>query len=146
MLYTAWVYRVGRALIAAGKLPVFAAACIDHERRDVRPRPEPDTTADYGRYLTLIGGCQTGHNPAMSGGERAGSEPGSPLAANLTPAGIGSYTEADFVRVLREGKGLGGRVITDFMPWKSSGRMTDEGINASWLFLKTLEPKEMGER
>ena len=50
---------VGRALIAAGKLPVFAAANIDHERRDVRPRPDPDTTADYGRYLTLIGGCQT---------------------------------------------------------------------------------------
>ena len=82
----------------------------------------------------------------MSGGERAGSEPGSPLAANLTPTGIGHYTEADFVRVLREGKGPGDRVISDFMPWKSSGRMTDDEIHAIWLFLKTLEPKEMGQR
>jgi mono/diheme cytochrome c family protein len=137
---------VGRALMAFGKLPVFAAAYIDHERRDVLPRPEPDTTVAYGRYLTLIGGCQVCHNPAMSGGERAGSEPGSPLASNLTPTGIGHYTEADFFRVLREGKGPGDRVITDFMPWKSSGRMTDAEIHAIWLFLQTLAPKEMGER
>jgi mono/diheme cytochrome c family protein len=137
---------VGRALMAFGKMPVFAAASIDHERRDVRPRPDPDTTAVYGRYLTLIGGCQSCHNPAMSGGEIAGGEPGSPPAANLTPTGIDQYTEADFFRVLREGKGLGGRVITDFMPWKNSGRMTDSEIHAIWLFLKTLPPKEMGQR
>ncbi len=137
---------IGRMLIAAGKLPVFSASWIDHERRDVLPPPDPDTTAAYGRYLSLIGGCQACHNPAMSGGEIAGAQPGSPLAPNLTPTGIGHYTERDFVRVLREGKGPGERVISDFMPWKNSGRMTDDEIHAIWLFLKTLEPKEMGQR
>lgn len=137
---------VGRALMAFGKLPVFAAATIDHERRDVLPRPEPDTTVAYGRYLTLIGGCHVCHNPAMSGGPRPGEKPGSPPAANLTPTGIGGNPEAYFFRVLREGKGMGGRVITDFMPWKNSGRMTDAEIHAIWLFLQALPPKEMGEQ
>jgi len=137
---------VARALMAFGKLPVFAAATIDHERRDVVPRPEPDTTVAYGRYLTQIGGCQACHNPSLSGGERPGGEPGSPAPANLTPTGIGHYAEADFFRVLREGKGPGDRVISDYMPWKSSGRMTDAEIHAIWLYLKTLPPKELGQR
>lgn len=135
-----------RMLIALGKFPAFTAARIDHERRDVLPAPAPDTTAAYGRYLTHIGGCQSCHNPSLSGGPIAAGEPGSPPAANLTPTGIGHYAEADFIRVLREGKGPGGRVISQYMPWKNSGRMTDEEIHAIWLYLQTLPPKEMGVR
>lgn len=137
---------VARGLMAAGKLPVFAAATLDHERRDVLPRPMPDATPEYGRYLAVIGGCQVCHNPAMSGGHGEGGPPGGLPASNLTPTGLSSYTEADFFRVLREGKGPGGRVISEQMPWKSSGRMTDAEIHAVWLFLKTLPPKEMGQR
>src|SRR6185436_15676070 len=47
---------VARALIAAGKLPVFAAAYIDHTRRSIPAAPPADTTAAYGDYLTEIGG------------------------------------------------------------------------------------------
>lgn len=137
---------VARALLTASKLPVFAAATMDHERRDVWPQPTSDSTPEYGRYLALVGGCPVCHNPAMSGGLSAGAPPGSMPASNLTPTGLSSYTEADFFRVLREGQGPGGRVISEEMPWKSSGRMTDREIHAVWLFLKTLEPKEMGQQ
>jgi mono/diheme cytochrome c family protein len=137
---------LARVLIAAGKLPVFAAAKIDHARSDAAPRTPPDTTVAYGRYLSQISGCQGCHNPAMSGGPIAGGAPGSPPASNLTPTGIDVYTKEDFVRVLRQGTGLGGRVISDFMPWKTTARMTDGEIHAIWLYLITLPPKELGQR
>jgi mono/diheme cytochrome c family protein len=136
---------LARVLIAAGKLPVFAAATIDHRRSEVAPRTLPDTTVEYGRYLSRISGCQGCHNPAMSGGPIAGGAPASPPASNLTPTGIDVYTEEDFVRVLRQGTGLGGRVISDFMPWKTTARLTDGEIHAIWLYLITLPPKEMGQ-
>jgi len=136
---------LARVLIAARRVSVFAATTIDHDRRDAQPRQVPDTTAAYGHYLTLIAGCQGCHNPAMSGGPITGGDPGSPPAANLTPTGIGHYVEDDFVRVLRNGTGIGGRVISDFMPWKSARRLTDVEIHAIWLYLIALPPKAMGQ-
>jgi mono/diheme cytochrome c family protein len=138
---------VARTLLAFGKLPVFPAEQLDHERHNPMA-PPADTTPAYGRYLTQIGGCSNCHNPSYSGGKMAAGDPEAPAAVNLTPAGIGDWTEADFVRVLREGKRFGGGApINDrFMPWKSSGRMTDAEIHAVWLFLKTLPPKEFGVR
>jgi len=137
---------LARALIAAGALPVFGAATIDQSRREAMPRPAGDTTAEYGHYLTRIAGCQGCHNPALSGGPIAGGDPGSPPAPNLTPTGIDHYTEEDFVRVLRSGTGIGGRVISDYMPWKSIRRMSDSEIHAIWLYLLTLPRKDMGQR
>lgn len=138
---------VARMLIATGAAPLFAADYIDHERRDVLPRPAIDTTPEYGRYLARIGGCPVCHNPALSGGKVEGGPPNSPMAANLTPTGLSSHTEADFVRVLREGKGLGGREINaQAMPWRTLGKMTDSEIHAVWLYLRSLPPKELGER
>jgi mono/diheme cytochrome c family protein len=136
---------IGRMMIVSGQ-PVMAASYIDHERRDVAPAAQPDTTAAYGRYLAVVGSCPVCHNPAMSGGA-SGGPPGSPIPANITPTGIGNWTEADFVRLLREGKGIGGRDIdNEFMPWQNMGRMTDAEIHALWLYLRSLPPKEIGER
>lgn len=136
---------VARVLMTLGVLKGFPASYIDHERADVMGRPNPDTTAEYGRYLVQIGGCSSCHNAALSGGPTG--QPGSPPAANLTTAGIGDWTEADFIRVLREGKKPGGVDINnEFMPWRSSGRMTDAEIHAVWLYLRALPPKEFGAK
>lgn len=138
---------VARALLAFGKLPAFPAAYIDHDRNTIRPAPVPDTTVTYGDYLTQIAGCRACHNPAMSGGPIAGGDPASPPASNLTPGGIGGWTEADFARVLREGKRPHTEQVIDdrYMPWKYMGRMTDAEIHAIWLFLQSLPSKELGQ-
>lgn len=137
---------IGRMLIATGQ-PVMPATHIDHQRRDIVPAAAPDTTVAYGRYLAVVGSCPVCHNPLYSGGGAAGGPPGSPIPANITPTGIGNWTEADFVRLLREGKGAGGRDIdNEFMPWRNMGRMTDAEIHALWLFLRSLPPREFGEQ
>ncbi len=135
---------IATVLIALDKLPIFPVAIVNHTREGM-VYPPADTTAAYGRYLADIGGCTSCHNAAMSGGG-PGGPPGSPPPSNLTPGGIPHYTEADFSRVLREGRTPDGRELdNDFMPWRSSGRMTDAEIHAVGLFLRSLPAKQLGE-
>lgn len=132
---------VGRALLAAGRLPLLVAAktpVVAHEAAVAR---EP--TAEYGRYLADIGGCHGCHGFGLSGGRVAGG-PDLPPSSNLTPAGIGDWTEEDFVRAMREGLRPDGVELHEFMPWRVLGRMTDDELHAIWLYLGTVPPKEFG--
>jgi hypothetical protein len=72
--------------------------------------------------------------------------PGLPPASNLTPAGIGAWTEADFVRALREGKRPDGSPLNEFMPWKVFRGMTDAEYHALWLYLRSVPPKPFGNK
>jgi hypothetical protein len=67
-----------------------------------------------------------------------------PPAANLTPAGLGSWTENDFVRALREGRRPDGSAINEFMPWRSYASMSDLDLKALWLYLRSVPPKASG--
>lgn len=136
---------VARLLFATRRLPLIAAAYIEHGRPNV-VAPARDTTSEYGRYLALTGGCVACHGPALSGGPVPGAPPRTPPAANLTPGGIGAYTEQDFFRALREGKRPGGQELNAFMPWRFTKLMTDEEIRAVWSYLRTLPAKELGQR
>jgi mono/diheme cytochrome c family protein len=136
---------IGRMLIARNRLPLFPAAYVAHD--SVAPyAAAPDTTVAYGRYLAWIGGCHACHNPALSGGPLPGGDPESPPPANITPGGLPTWTETDFFRLLREGRGTGGRAIDNrFMPWRTSGRMTDEEIRTLWRYLRSVPPREVGQ-
>jgi len=129
---------LGRFLLGAGLMPMLAAELTPSvtTRASVTPAP----TAEYGAYLAEVGGCRACHNPDLSGGKVIA--PGTPPSANLTPAGIGSWTEADFVRALREGKRPDGSAINEIMPWRFAGRMTDDELHALWLYLQTVPAKE----
>ena len=94
-----------RALAAAGQVHVYSASEIDH-RRPHPARVTAEPTARYGRYLAAM--CTGCHGPGFGGGPIPGAPPGWKPAANLTPAGIGHYTAADFARALREGVRPGG--------------------------------------
>jgi cytochrome c553 len=127
---------ISRMLLATGKLPLFHAATIDHSRQGM-PAAVPGVTAAYGQYLARTGGCASCHGDGFAGGITAA--PGSPPSANLTPTGLAGWTEADFFRVLREGKRPDGRALDDrYMPWRASGGMTDDEIRAIWVFLRGL--------
>jgi mono/diheme cytochrome c family protein len=128
---------MARALMVAGKFPMLHAEKIDHARQHVAA-VTPAVTADYGKYLANIG-CAGCHGPSLAGGPIPGTPPDWPPAANLTPSGnLKSWTEADFRRLLREGKRPDGTPVNPIMPWKAMGKMTDEEIAAVWLYLRSL--------
>jgi cytochrome c553 len=135
---------VGRALYLAGKLPLIAADRIDHKAD--HPAVRPDTTIEYGAYLADIGGCTGCHGPQLSGGPIPGMPPGTLPAANITPTGIGQYTEADFNRAMRDGSRPDGSKINEPMPIRFTSRMSDDEIIALYRYLRTVAPHEFGGR
>jgi mono/diheme cytochrome c family protein len=138
---------VGRVLLLKGDLdPMFEAKDMDHMARRPAP-PAADTTADYGRYLAEIGGCTGCHGPTLSGGPIPGTPPDAKPAANITPEGIGSWTEQDFFKALREGVRPNGTPIdTTVMPIPMTREMTDLETKAIYMYLRTVPPKALGGR
>jgi len=137
---------IARMLLATGTFPLYTYDQIDVSRRTIPPAPAYGDTLALGRYLTHVGGCISCHGPNLAGGPIPGMPPGTKPAANLTPTGIGQFTEADFVRVLREGTGPGGVPIDTLMPWKLSGTMTDPEIHAVWTYIRSVPPAAFGAR
>lgn len=65
--------------------------------------------------------------------------------ANLTPdeTGIGSWSEDQFIRAIREGKSKGmenGRSLLPPMPWQDFALMKDEELKAIFAYLKSIKP------
>jgi mono/diheme cytochrome c family protein len=110
--------------------PLLSAEKVDHGRRPAAPQAA--VTAEYGEYLANVSGCRSCHGPALAGGSGPGP--------NITPAVIGSWSEADFGHVVREGRRPDGRQLKEEMPWKAYARMTDEEIAALWLYVKSVPP------
>ena len=123
---------LGRLLTFLGKFPMFPAEEIDHSAifpDDIKP----EVTAAYGKYLAV--GCRGCHGPAFKGGE--GQEPGEPLIPDLSTTGrVGNWTSDQFITALHTGKTPEGRMLTDFMPWRTVGKAhTDEELQAVYLYL-----------
>jgi len=135
---------VGRALLLKGDLDLLHAEGVAHGQH---PAPPPvGVTPEYGGYLAEVGACKGCHGPTLSGGHIPGTPPDWKPASNLTPTGIGHYTEEDFFRALREAKRPGGAPIDSLMPVKFTKLMTDDEIRALWLYLKTVPGKAFGGR
>jgi hypothetical protein len=132
-------------LFAAGQLPLQAADNIDH-LAPRPPAPQQAVTPEYGQYLALNAGCPSCHGPGLSGGKIPQAPPGTVPAANITPAGIGNWTEAEFIRALRTGLRPDGRVLNTFMPWPYYAQMTDDELKAIWRFLQAVPPRATGTR
>jgi mono/diheme cytochrome c family protein len=125
---------MAKILYAAGAFgDLLYAETIPHT---VRPAVPPvGVTAEYGDYLANAHGCRSCHGQALSG--QASAEPGAPPAPNLTMGGeLGGWTEADFAATLRTGVTPTGYELSEFMPWKGLGKLTDDEISALWLFLQ----------
>jgi mono/diheme cytochrome c family protein len=117
--------------------------------------PPRGPTAAYGGYLSqhvgLCADCHTPRRGIRSTPDRrrlfAGnasppkSFPANP--SNLTPdtaTGIGTWTEAAFLRTLRTGVDPKGDSLHAFMPWREVRRMSDDDLRAIYIFLRSLPP------
>ncbi|HVZ39101.1 MAG TPA: cytochrome c [Candidatus Kapabacteria bacterium] len=139
---------LGRVLFAFGVLPKLPAEVIDHNA-PIPPTAVPGVNPAYGRHLALTAGCIGCHGPTLSGGQIPGTPPDWPAAANISQdatTGIGTWSEADFIRALREGKRPDGRTLDTLMPWKNTRLMKDDDLRALYLYLKTIPAKPFGGR
>lgn len=129
---------LARALYVATDFPLVPAEEIPHDQ----PRPAaitPGVSREYGDYLASIGGCKSCHLKDLNGGVPV---EGNVMSANLTPAGIGKWTQADFVKAMRSGIRPDGRVLSAAMPWPYMRLMTEDELAALWVYLRSLPPKD----
>ncbi len=103
--------------------------------------PQPGTAA-YGAYLVSLGACSDCHGPDLSGGPIPFADPGTPDAANLTPAGdLANWNVTDFLTAMRTGVTPERQNLNPVaMPWPEYARMTDEDLAAIFLYLQSLPP------
>jgi mono/diheme cytochrome c family protein len=139
---------IGRALLVAGEitLPAEVIASRTPPGAAHAPAPPRAPTAEYGRYMANVGGCTGCHGPGLSGGKIPGAPPELRPAANLTPEGIGHWSEDDFRRALRTGVRPDGSPIDTLMPWRLTRDMDDDEIRALYAFLRTVPRRPYGQR
>jgi mono/diheme cytochrome c family protein len=118
----------------SGSLSAFA---IDHQKPHPVDPPVEAASVELGAHIAQV--CRGCHGENLSGGKISG-DPNMPIVANLTPheTGLKGWTEADFIRALREGKRKDGTDILPQMPWKAYGRMKDVELKAIWAYLQTV--------
>lgn len=130
---------LGRVLLMTGQLPLLPAELIDHDA-PLAAAPEPGITAEYGLYLARS--CQGCHGSDLAGGPIPGAPPNAPPAPDLTPAGnLGNWSEDDFFSTMRSGVTPDGRRLDgEWMPWRTTAKMTGDELKAVWLFLQSVPP------
>jgi mono/diheme cytochrome c family protein len=100
-----------------------------------------------GAELALIGNCNVCHT-AEGGASYAGGRPlktpyGTIYSTNITPepaTGIGQWSEAAFLRAMREGVARDGRHLYPAFPYDHFARMSDEDIHAIYAYIMTRPP------
>lgn len=125
------------AFMTATDPNALPASTIDHQAAHPVEPPAATVSLEFGEHLVAT--CRGCHNEKLSGGKMQG-DPNMPIVANLTPdaTGLKGWTEADFVRAMREGRRPDGTAILEAMPWKNYAGMTDVELKALWLYLQSL--------
>lgn len=100
-----------------------------------------------GAYLTKAADCIACHtaNKAhpFAGGVPFATPFGTVYSTNITPdvqKGIGSFSDQDFIRAVREGVSKGGKRLYPAMPYTSYTQLSDDDILAIRAYLKTVTP------
>lgn len=120
-------------------------------------RPDENNPVEYGRYLVAVIGCYHCHSKKvlgldylvpektkgyLQGGIKLKDPDGKRLyGPNLTPdkeTGIGSFSEDDFKKAVREGITPSGRKLSP--PMGKFQSLNDKQIHAVYIYLQSLSP------
>jgi mono/diheme cytochrome c family protein len=123
---------LARALGLFSNFPLASASMIDHSQPRLAARPDPADAVASGKYLVSSAGCYGCHGTTLAGG--LGPPPG---GANITPVGIGTWSERDFVTAIRTHRRPNGSAIDDAMP-RAYGDMSDDDLGRIYAYLKTV--------
>jgi mono/diheme cytochrome c family protein len=110
--------------------------------------PQDFGQIERGRYLATVGDCASCHTVPGSGQPFAGGRSietpfGIVVGANITPdseTGIGAWSDEQFVRALREGKGHDGELLYPAMPYVYYTKLTESDALAIRAYLNTVKP------
>jgi mono/diheme cytochrome c family protein len=105
--------------------------------------------AKRGLYLSKAGGCLGCHTEAKdkatpyAGGRALKTPFGTFYGPNITPhpqAGVGKWSEADFVRAMRQGVRPDGAHYFPAFPYPSFTKINDADLKDLWAYLRSLPP------
>ena len=121
---------------AAKAAPVAAATAAASADSDAIKR---------GLYLARAGDCIACHT-AEGGKPFAGGLPlqtpfGKIVASNITPdrqTGIGTWTDAEFIRAVKEGRGKHGEFLYPAMPYTAYAKVSDQDLRDIKAYLDTV--------
>jgi mono/diheme cytochrome c family protein len=111
--------------------------------------------AKRGEYLAKAGGCVGCHTEAKeaaqpyAGGRALKTPFGTFFGPNITPhpqAGIGRWTEEDFIRAMRFGVRPDGAHYYPAFPYPSFTRILDQDLRDLWAYLRNVPPSGRASR
>jgi mono/diheme cytochrome c family protein len=111
--------------------------------------------AKRGEYLAKAGGCGGCHTGErkdavpFAGGRALKTPFGTFYGPNITPdseAGIGRWSEADFIRAMRLGERPDGANCFPAFPYPSFTKIADRDLRDLWAYLRTLPPSAQASR
>jgi len=102
---------------------------------------------EHGKYLTEAADCEACHTveggQPFAGGRPFDTEYGTLYSPNITPdpeTGIGSWSDAEFLRAVHEGVGKDGKNLYPAFPYNSYTQLADEDVLAIKKYLFSLAP------
>jgi mono/diheme cytochrome c family protein/uncharacterized membrane protein YphA (DoxX/SURF4 family) len=126
------------AALSAALLAPCAARAVDLQSYDLVER---------GHYLATAADCAACHTKPggkpFAGGVALETPFGTLVGPNITPdpdAGIGAWTDDEFVSALHDGRGRHGIRLYPAMPYPAYTKMTREDALAIRAYLRTVEP------
>ncbi len=139
--------RRSAAALLAGAAALYAIPALAAE-------PPSDPIARGRAVLEAAGGCSChtdfdGDGPPLAGGRPLATPFGSYFSTNITPdveTGIGSWSDDDFIRAMREGRAPDGSAYFPVFPYTSFTGMTDDDLLALKAYLFSLPPSRLENR
>ena len=147
-----WLIRIAAAALVVGAavlvwllLPARTAVSVPSgvSSRDVG-------MVERGAYVVRIAGCVTCHTAKggvpFAGGRALKTPFGTFHAPNITAhktAGIGAWTDEQFLRAVMEGEGIHGEHLYPVFPYTSYSRMTPEDALSIKAYLFSLAPQDL---
>lgn len=149
-------FRVSRQIASAARGVLRAAfvfiAIIDCARIAAA---QPADSVERGAYLFRAGGCAGCHTdtknkgPFLAGGRELKTPFGTFYGPNITPDpthGIGRWSEADFIRAMRDGIRPDGAHYFPVFPFTSFTLITEADLKLIWSYLRTVPPQATPNR
>jgi mono/diheme cytochrome c family protein len=138
---------VTRALAQQVQLAALMAALLV-TRAAVAADLQSFETVARGQYLAVVADCAACHTKPggkpFAGGVALKTPFGTLVGPNITPdpdAGIGAWTDDQFVAALHDGRGRGGIRLFPAMPYPAYTKMTREDALAIRAYLQTIAPE-----
>jgi len=141
------------AAVAAGMLwqngDTSADDVADNQILTSQPPGAADAAAvARGKYIAIAGDCVACHTApesknAFAGGYSISTPFGGIFASNITPdkeTGIGNWTERDFYRAVRHGKGKEGENLYPAMPYNAYVKVSDRDMHDLWMYMRSVKP------